>query len=55
VIFDFDRTFDPFVRLMRDMLPNGLNQDGRTLALLAVWAATLLVVAAWSWRRTPPR
>jgi hypothetical protein len=54
LIFDFDRTYDPFVRLVRDVLPNGLDQDGRTWGLLAVWAAGLLAWASWSWRRARP-
>jgi hypothetical protein len=54
LIFDFDRTLDPFVRLVRGALPNGLNQDGAMWTLLAVWAAGLLGWAAWSWRRARP-
>jgi hypothetical protein len=54
LVFDFDRTVDPFVRLVRGALPNGLNQDGATWSWLAVWAAGLLAWGAWSWRRARP-
>ena len=52
LIFDFDRTYDPFVRAVRGVLPNGLNQTGTTWALLGVWSAGLVAWGAWSWRRT---
>jgi hypothetical protein len=51
LIFDFDRTLDPFVRLARGVLPNGLNQDGATWGLLTMWAAVLVAWGVWSWRR----
>jgi len=46
-------SLDPAYSGMDGQDVNGLNQDGRTWALLAVWAAGLLALGAWSWRRTP--
>jgi hypothetical protein len=51
LIVDFDRTIDPFVRLTRWVLPNGLNQNAASGGLLAVWSVGLVVVGVWSWRR----
>ena len=54
LIVDFDRTIDPFVRVARWALPNGLNQNAASGAWLALWAAGLVAVGVWSWRRARP-
>jgi hypothetical protein len=53
LIVDFDRTLDPFVRVARAAVPNGLVQDAGTWWGLAAWAGALTVLAAWAMRREP--
>ena len=55
LVFDFDRTLDPFVRAVRDGLPNGLDQDGATWLGLAAWAVALCGLGLWAWRREASR
>lgn len=56
LIVDFDRTSNPWIRVVRTALPD-LRRDGTATDLaLAAWVAVLVVLAAWGWwagRRRP--
>ena len=50
LIVDFDRTSNPWIRVVRTVLPD-LRRDGTgTDLLLAAWGVALAVLGTWGWR-----
>lgn len=51
LIFDFDRTSNPWIRLWRLVLPDERTTGIGTVALNVVWVLLVVVLAAIGWRR----